>query len=129
MPTHSDTAAVLSPLRFLLSTSGTPLIASILLFSLWAIWNVFKPPQEPWMLAQIVLSLIPGVATLFAIYAAAAEFADLAMAETAPKPAELEAATGRAMSYGFVGLLSTIVPILLGAIALRSQLPLRKRTQ
>lgn len=121
MPTPSGTAAVLSPLRLLLSNAGAPLIATGMLFSLWAIWNVFKPPQERWMLAQIVLSLISGVVALFAVYAAAT---DLATAESAPKPTEFATAAGRAMSYGFVGLLSTIVPILLGAIALGRQLPL-----
>ena len=111
MPTEADTAIAPSPLTFLLSSGGTALIASGLFFSLWAIGNVFKPPRERWILAQVMLSLFPGVFALFAIYVAAAEFTEMAMSQTAPKPAELAAAAGRAMSYGFVGLLSTIVPM------------------
>ena len=110
--------AVVPPFRFLLSAGGIPLIASGLVFGLWAIWNLIKPPRERWILAQILLSLIPRVAALIAIYAAAQELAELAVLETAPKPATIATVGGRAMSYGFFGLLSTLFPVSLGAVGL-----------
>ena len=111
-------AVVLTPFRMLLSSGGLPLLAFGLFFSLWAIWNVIKPPQERWILAQIMFSLFPGVIALIAIYMATGDFAELATSQEAPKPPAIASAAGRAMSYGFFGLLSTIVPIFLGAVAL-----------
>jgi hypothetical protein len=118
MLTQTDTA-VLSPLRFLLSAGGVPLLAFGLFFSLWGLWNVVKPQSSRLILSQVVLSTMPGIFAMVAIYVTAADFTELATAETAPKPAIFAAVAGRAMSYGFVGLMSTIVPVLLGATAFR----------
>lgn len=109
--------SVISPVQFFLLAGGLPLLAFGIVFSLWGLWNVIKPPGAGWIVAQVVLSLIPGIIAMIAIYAANTEFAELATAEIAPKPAALAAVAGRSMSYGFLGLLSTIVPVLLGAIA------------
>ena len=59
MPTQADTA-VLPLFRFLLTSGSTPLLASGLLFTIWAVWNVFKPPQERWILAQVVAVVVSG---------------------------------------------------------------------
>lgn len=48
---------------------------------------------------------------------------DLAVAEAKTKPAELVGAAGRGMSFGFVGLMSTIVPTILALVALGRKLP------
>lgn len=114
---------VISPLRFLLLNSPAFLLAGGLYFTLWGLWNVYFRSRPRVILAQIVLSLFTGIGAAIAIYVAAAEFSELAAAETAPKPAALAGVVGRAMAYGFVGLFATILPVLLGAMALGRQVP------
>lgn len=117
----AQVTAVQTPLQFLLSAGGFPLLAFGLGFSLWGLWNVFKLPGAGLIVAQVVMSLIPGIIAMVAIYAACIDFTELATAQNAPTPATFAAVTGRAMSYGFCGLLATIVPVLLGAIAFHRQ--------
>lgn len=86
------------------------------------LWNIFRPRSATPILSQVVLSLIPGTIAMVAIYFAHTEFMKMASATTPPKPAVIAGVAGRAMSYGFIGLLSTIIPILLGVVALRKHL-------
>lgn len=112
--------AVLSPLSFLLSAGGLPLLAFGIVLSLWGLWNIFRTQNSVPILAQLTLSLLPGMIAIVASYLACADFTEMATAETAPKPATFAAAAGRAMSYGFFGLLSTVIPVLLGTVAIRN---------
>jgi len=52
---------VLSPLQFLLSAGGLPLLAFGIVFSLWGLWNMFRSQNQAAILSQLFLSLIPGV--------------------------------------------------------------------
>lgn len=110
---------VLSPLQFLLAAGGLPLLSFGIVFSIWGIWNIFRPTSTTSILSQLVLSLIPGIIAMAAIYFACTEFTAMASATTPPAPAVLAGTAGRAMSYGFMGLLSTILPVLLGVVAIR----------
>lgn len=114
--------AVLSPLPFFLHAGGLPLLAFGIVFSVWGLWNIFRPRSATPILSQVVLSLIPGMIAMVAIYFAYTEFIKMASATTPPKPAVIAGVAGRAMSYGFIGLLSTIIPVLLGVVALRKHL-------
>lgn len=121
MPAQGRTE-VLSPLQFFLHAGGLPLLAFGIVFSVWGLWNIFRPRNATPILSQIVLSSIPGMIAMVAIYVACTEFTEMASSTTPPKPAILAGVAGRAMSYGFIGLLSTIVPVLLGVAALRKHL-------
>lgn len=96
-----------------------PLLAFGLILSLWGLWNICKPQTTGQVLSQLVLSSIPGIIAVVAVYAACTDFMEMAAATTPPKPAAFAATAGRGMSFGFFGLLSTIVPMLLGAVGLR----------
>lgn len=67
----------------------------------------------------MVLSAIPGIIAIIAIYMACTEFIEMTTSDTPPKPAIFAAVAAKAMPFGFFGLLSTIVPILLGGLAFR----------
>lgn len=114
--------AVLSPIQFFLFAGGLPLLACGITFSLWGLWNIVRPRNASPILSQIVLSLIPGIIAMAGIYVACTEFTEMASLTTPPKPAVFAGVAGRAMSYGFMGLLSTIVPVLLGVVAVRKHL-------
>ncbi len=110
--------AVLSPLRFLLNAGGLPLLAFGLVFGIWGVMNFVRPRSSGHILAQCLLSLIPGIIAMVAVYVACCDFTELATAETAPKPAEIAKVTGYSMSIAFFGLASTIVPVAIGLCAL-----------
>ena len=124
MSTQPD-AAIISPLRFLLFSGGFFLLAFGLVLTLWGLWNVLRPHSFVKILSQLALSVLPGMVAMVAIYLAAADFMELADSETAPKPAALATTVGPMFSYGFVGLLATIVPVLLGVVAIRKHYALR----
>ena len=104
-------------LRFLLPAGGMPVLAFGIVLSLWGLWNIFKPQSPRRILSPMVLSSIPGIIAIIAIYMACTEFIEMTTSETPPKPFMLAAVVAKAMSFGFFGLMSTVVPVLLGALA------------
>lgn len=114
---------VASPMRLLLNFEAIPLLACCIVFTLWAIWNLCRPPGARWILAQVMLSLVPGVIALVGIYATVIDFAEMAQSQMAPKPSAMASVINRAMSFGFWGLLAILLPVFLGAIALLKKLP------
>lgn len=109
----------MSVFRFLLLAGGMPLLAFGLILSLWGLWNIFQPRSTFQILSQLVWCSVPGIIAMVAIYLACMDFSEMAAATKPPKPATFAAVAGRAMSFGFFGLMSTIVPMLLGAVAIR----------
>ncbi len=118
MPDPAETVTM-SVFRFLLLAGGMPVLAFGLVLSLWGLWNIFQPRSTFQTLSQLVLCSVPGIIAMFAIYLACMDFSEMATAEVPPKPATFAAVAGRAMSFGFFGLMSTVVPMLLGAVAIR----------
>ena len=116
--------AVISPFRFLLFSGGLPLLAPGVVFSFWGLWNILKPRHPGLIVSQMLLSLLPGIFAMIAIYVTYTEFAAMAAQTTIPKPTTLAGVAGSAMSYGFCGLLSTITPVILGAVAMHRYLGL-----
>lgn len=111
--------SVIPTLRFLFASGGVVLLACGVVVTLWGVYSILKPERIGPILSQLVFTALVGVAAMIGVYSSAAEFIELAAAETAPKPAELSAAAGRAMSYGFVGLMATTIPVFLQTIAIR----------
>jgi hypothetical protein len=118
MPDNAESVAM-SPLRFLLPAGGMPVLAFGIILSLWGLWNIVRPQSPRRILSPMVLSSIPGIIAIIAIYMACTEFIEMTTSETPPKPWMFAAVAAKAMSFGFFGLLSTIVPILLGGLAFR----------
>ena len=118
MPDHAESVAI-SPLRFLLSAGGMPVLAFGIVLCLWGLWTIFKPQSARQILSPIVLTSVPGIIAIIAIYTACTDFIEMTTSETPPKPAMFAAVVAKAMSFGFFGLMSTIVPVLLGALAFR----------
>ena len=116
MPDHVE-SVVMSPLRFLLPAGGMPVLAFGIILSLWGLWNIFRPPSPRRILSPMVLSTVPGIIAIIAIYIACTEFIEMTTSEAPPKPAMFAAVAAKAMSFGFFGLVSTIVPVLLGGLA------------
>ena len=75
--------------------------------------------EEALRLAKAVLSFLPGIFAMVGICTASQRFTEMATSPNPPKPAEFAAVTGAAMSYGFLGIASTIVPVMLGLLAFR----------
>jgi hypothetical protein len=69
----------------------------------------------------------PGIIAMVGIYSACCDFTAMATAETPPKPVEVASVAGYSMSIAFIGLTSTIVPVLIGLCAFhkftRTKLP------
>jgi len=107
-----------SDIAFFLSGGGLPLLAIGLAMSLWAVFNIAFSPSRRWMLVQCFWSLLPGVIAIVVIYQSYVEFAELAIAPQPPKPAVFAKVTGRIISCGFLGLISTILPVTLGLIGI-----------
>lgn len=107
-----------SPISFLLAGGGLPLLGVGIAFSLWGLRNLVRPPAAGVILFQSLLSFVPALIAMAAIIVNCVEFAELAAAEVAPKPAAFGAVIGQSMSFGFCGLLATIVPVALGLFAL-----------
>ncbi len=107
----------LSTFLILLRAGGLPMFGLGLLFSLWGVLNVARPQSRHLILVQTLLSLLPGVLAMLAIYAASANFLAMAVLPTSPKPSELADVTTYAMSCGFFGIAGTIMPVALGLIA------------
>lgn len=126
MPVSEETV-VMPPVQFLLSGGGRTLLAFGLTFSIWGIWNIMKPARAGLIVAQIVLSLIPGVIAMAEIFTSCTDFMEMATSEPAPKPAEFAAVAGASMSFGFLGLLATVAPVFLGCVAIHRHCGLLKR--
>ena len=116
MPTD-QTVQVLTPLRFLLTSGGTVLLAFGFVSFIWGVVNLVRPAKPQSVLMQCLLSLVPGIVAMVMIYAASATFCAMAVAETPPKPADFAAVAGSAMSAGFLGLASSVLPVFLGLCA------------
>ena len=107
----------LSTLAVLIRAGGVPMFGLGILFSLWGILNVVRPRNRHLILVQTLLSLLPGIFAMMAIYAACREFNMMATLPAAPKPGEIAAVAGFAMSCGFFGIAGTIMPVTLGMVA------------
>lgn len=108
---------VLSPLRYLFLTGGISLTAIGAVMTIWGVINVWRPRRAGLICAQSLLSLIPGAIAVVAIYLNCVRFQEMAGASSIPKPGEFAEVTGQAMSFGFFGLVSTMVPVFLGMCA------------
>ncbi len=108
----------LSEIPFLLRAGGNYLLFLGVVLALWGLVNVLIPRMRALILMQSLLSLLPGLLAMMAIYSACTELAVLAASPTLPKPADLAQLAGYAMSCGFWGLAGTMVPMTLGLLAL-----------
>ena len=101
-------------MQVLLKSGGFPLLVLGLLLAGAGIVLVIRPMPTPSKIL-VSLSLLPTILGLLAVYATATDFYQLGYN---PKPSEIEDIAGRALSYGFCGLLGTAVPMLLAVVAL-----------
>ncbi|TWT37766.1 hypothetical protein KOR34_27290 [Posidoniimonas corsicana] len=114
----AQAAEVMSPMRFMLSGNVSWLLAIGVVASACGVVNLVRGAERGYVLAQALLSLVPGVIAMASIYVACGRFAELAAAKAAPTPAELAASVGPAFSMGFFGLGCTLVPLVLAVCAL-----------
>ena len=107
----------ISDFAFLLQAGGAPLLALGAGLAIWGFVNLLWPRNRHLILLQSLASLVVGIGAAVAVYGACHDFAELASLPNPPKPKEFAEAVGRAMSYSFCGLLATVTPLLLGAVA------------
>ena len=107
----------ISALVWMLQSGGLTLLALGLLLALVGIVLVFQPSRKGSEML-IFLSLLPGMIGMVLVYSAAADYVEMAASPVTPKPAELAQITGRAMSNSFCGLLATILPVFIAAMAI-----------
>ncbi|KAA5543147.1 hypothetical protein FYK55_12755 [Roseiconus nitratireducens] len=103
---------------WLLSAGGLPLLGLGLLLAAIGIVLIIWPLRRA-SFVLVLLSILPAVLGLITVYSAAVDYGEMAGLSTPPKPAEFAAATSRAMSSSFFGLLGTIVALIpsLAAVA------------
>lgn len=116
MPTETS-VKVLSPIRYLLIAGGAPLVAFGIVMTIWGVINVLRPRSAGLICAQSLVSMIPGAIAVVAIYLSSIRFQEMAGAPSLPKPTEFATVTGQAMSFGFLGLVTTMIPVFLGICA------------
>jgi purine-cytosine permease-like protein len=102
---------------WLLKSGGVAPLALGLILAVIGIVLVIRPNRTASAILAF-LSLLPAIFGLIVVYSAAADYAQMAVSPTPPKPAEFAAITGRAMSYSFCGLLGTILPVFIVVLAL-----------
>ena len=102
---------------WLLNSGGFAPLAFGLVLAIIGIVLIIRPNRMASAILAFV-SLLPAIVGLIVVYAAAANFAEMAVSPTPPKPAEFAALTGRAMSSSFCGLLGTILPVFTAVLAL-----------
>ena len=86
-----------------------------IVFSIWGIINIVRVPKSGWILAQAWMSFLPSIIAIIGIYVTYKRFAELATSTDVVKPSEVAAGAG--MSFGFLGIVSTIVPLMLSLVA------------
>ena len=107
---------------FLLRAGGLSFFLLGLALSVVGVVLIAKPKFRAGVTIYACLSPLPGLAALVASYSAYGQFSAMATSSVAPKPAEIAAVTGYAMSSGFFGILGTILPMAVAILAMsRSQ--------
>ena len=102
---------------WLLQPGGIAPLALGLILALVGMVFVIRPNRSSSMILAF-LSLLPAIIGLIVVYAAAAEYAEMARSRIGPKPAEFARLTGRAMGSSFCGLLGTILSVFVAILAL-----------
>ena len=102
---------------FLLRAGGFPYFALGLFLSLFGVVLVAIPKSRLAITIYALLSLLPGLLAMVAIYSACGKLVEISLSTTAPKPAEFAAMTAHAMSCGFLGILGTLLPTILAVVA------------
>ncbi len=102
---------------FLLTGGGFPLLAWGLAVAAVGLVLLFRPSRNAGIVV-LVLALVPALLGLIAVYSAAGDYTQLAVASEPPKPSEFASVTGRALSHAFCGLLGTFAGGLVGVLAL-----------
>ena len=102
---------------WLLNSGGFSLLVLGLMFAVAGIVLLIWPSRALSMILAF-LSTLPAVIALIAVYTASSKYAEMASASTAPKPAEFAAITGKALSFGFCGLLGTLLSTIFAVLAL-----------
>ncbi|MAG94334.1 MAG: hypothetical protein CMJ48_11360 [Planctomycetaceae bacterium] len=116
MPPEAELQQV-SNIAFLLRAGGIPFLALGLFLCIFGVVLAARPTNRVAITVYAFLSLLPGLFAMFAVYAACGEFGDMAVSPGPTKPSVIVSVAGRAMSYGFFGLLGTILPTILAIIA------------
>ena len=97
---------------------GIVVILLGLVLTAWGVFNLFKVRSRILLLLQAFLSFAPLVAGLTGMLSRYAEFSQLAASPTAPKPGVLGETITGVFACGVLGGLATIVPALIGTLAL-----------
>jgi hypothetical protein len=107
-----------SVLVWLVRSGGWPLLLLGLVFAAVGVLLMVIRPSRVAVVVHALLSLLPALIGLFAVYAAASDYSGLASSPSPPKPTEFAEVTGRAMSFSFFGLLGTLLASFFAVLAL-----------
>jgi hypothetical protein len=111
----------ISRLQFLFNAGdspyGTLIVAAVVVLIVWGLVNLVVRNRNS-IVAQVFLSYLPLVMALCGSLSAYQEFTVLATSEIAPKPSELGRVMSLAIACGILGSVGTLVPGMLGVIAL-----------
>lgn len=116
MPIETD-APQMSTIVYLLRSGGSPFLAFGLLLAIAGIVLILIRPSRTLVLIYAVVSLIPGLLAMVAVFGACSEFIEMSGSPQLLKPTDFANVAGRGMSCGFFGLFSTLISSLLAALA------------
>ncbi|MEM7474526.1 MAG: hypothetical protein AAF483_05980 [Planctomycetota bacterium] len=107
----------MSTLQLFVVSGGLPLLGLGFLVSCFALALIIRPNLQGCVLGLCLLTL-PGMYAMYSIFSAAAAFRVITTSSATPKPGDVATVFSNAMSSGFCGTLSMLVPTILLAIAL-----------
>ncbi|MEZ6057004.1 MAG: hypothetical protein R3C01_09900 [Planctomycetaceae bacterium] len=116
MPPAADAQQQISTFAWLLRSGGVWPLGLGMLLAVVGIVLVFKRSITATKILGFA-SLLPAIIGLICVYMAADDFGELASSERPFKPNDLARIVGRGMSYGFFGLLGTILSMFFAAVA------------
>ncbi len=103
-----------SSLLLLFTAGGWLYVAFAIATTIWGLVNLLRRSGATAIYSQMLVSVIPSLIAVFAIYSTYSDFRLIASSQQTPKPASIAEVCTRGMAHGLWGILATLVPLMLG---------------
>ena len=108
MPPEAEVQQI-STIMWLLKAGGFPFLLLGLIVAAIGLFLAWRRTSRMTCILFAGISILPGLLTLLAIYAAFKQFGELAASPEVPKPSDLARVISYGTSAGFFGILGTMV--------------------